>query len=121
GHHLMWHINCLEMQAMFQALKHFLTDLRDRHVLVHRQHSSGLIHQPPGRSMFAPPLQAGASDPCVVPGEIWEHTPGDCRHTFLQSLCSGEFWRECTGTPCAGRAEYGFWTWFLSLTTLDGS
>ncbi len=35
GRHLTWHINCLEMLAVFRALKHFLTDLRDRHVLVH--------------------------------------------------------------------------------------
>ncbi|KAI2664245.1 Transposon Ty3-G Gag-Pol polyprotein [Labeo rohita] len=34
SHHLMWHINCLEMLAVFRALKHFLPDLRDRHVLV---------------------------------------------------------------------------------------
>ncbi|KAL0172227.1 hypothetical protein M9458_032538, partial [Cirrhinus mrigala] len=34
GHHLTWHINCLEMLAVFRALKHFLPDLRDHHVLV---------------------------------------------------------------------------------------
>ncbi|KAI2645044.1 ORF V: Enzymatic polyprotein [Labeo rohita] len=34
GHQLSWHINCLEMLPVFQALKHFLPDLRDRHVLV---------------------------------------------------------------------------------------
>ncbi|KAI2647884.1 ORF V: Enzymatic polyprotein [Labeo rohita] len=34
GHQLTWHINCLEMLAVFQVLKHFLPDLRDRHVLV---------------------------------------------------------------------------------------
>ncbi|KAI2667130.1 Transposon Ty3-G Gag-Pol polyprotein [Labeo rohita] len=34
GHQLTWHINYLEMLAVFQALKHFLPDLRDRHVLV---------------------------------------------------------------------------------------
>ncbi|KAL0177444.1 hypothetical protein M9458_026338, partial [Cirrhinus mrigala] len=33
GHQLTWHINCLEMLAMFRALKHFLPDLRERHVL----------------------------------------------------------------------------------------
>ncbi|KAI2668522.1 Transposon Tf2-11 polyprotein [Labeo rohita] len=33
-HQLTWHINCLEMLAVFLALKHFLPDLRDRHVLV---------------------------------------------------------------------------------------
>ncbi|KAI2661618.1 Transposon Ty3-G Gag-Pol polyprotein [Labeo rohita] len=35
----------------------------------HRQHISGLLHQPPGRSAFAPLVQAGAPDPCVVPGQ----------------------------------------------------
>ncbi len=30
GPHLMWHISCLEMLAVFQALKH--PDLRDHHV-----------------------------------------------------------------------------------------
>ncbi len=34
GHHLTWHINWLEMLAVFQALKHFLPDLRDHHVLM---------------------------------------------------------------------------------------
>ncbi|KAI2658584.1 hypothetical protein H4Q32_016681 [Labeo rohita] len=35
----------------------------------HRQHIGGLLHQPPGRSAFAPLVQAGAPDPCVVPGQ----------------------------------------------------
>ncbi len=35
----------------------------------HRQHSSGLLHKPPGRSAFAPLIQAGAPDPCVVSGQ----------------------------------------------------
>ncbi|KAI2653798.1 hypothetical protein H4Q32_014146 [Labeo rohita] len=34
GRHLTWHINCLEMLAVFRALKHFLPDLIGRHVLV---------------------------------------------------------------------------------------
>ncbi len=34
GNHLTWHINWLEMLAVYRALKHFLPDLRDRHVLV---------------------------------------------------------------------------------------
>ncbi|KAL0204365.1 hypothetical protein M9458_002383, partial [Cirrhinus mrigala] len=34
GHHLTWHINCLEMLAVFRALKHFLPDLIGHHVLV---------------------------------------------------------------------------------------
>ncbi len=35
----------------------------------HRQHSGGLLYQPPGRSAFAPLVQAGAPNPCVVPGQ----------------------------------------------------
>ncbi|KAL0162339.1 hypothetical protein M9458_041735, partial [Cirrhinus mrigala] len=34
GRHLTWHINCLEMLAVFRALKHFLPDRIGRHVLV---------------------------------------------------------------------------------------
>ncbi len=36
----------------------------------HRQHSCGFLCQPPGRSAFAPLMQAGAPDPCVVPGQV---------------------------------------------------
>ncbi len=32
--HLTWHINCLEMLAVFQASKQFLPDLRGHHILV---------------------------------------------------------------------------------------
>ncbi len=55
---------------------------------VHRQHSGGLLHQPPGRSAFGPPLQAGAPDLCVGPRETllaessahpWASQPGS-RH-----------------------------------------
>ncbi len=34
GHHLTRHINCLEMLAVFRALKHFLPDIRNHNVLV---------------------------------------------------------------------------------------
>ncbi|KAL0151580.1 hypothetical protein M9458_053097 [Cirrhinus mrigala] len=43
GHHLSWHINCLEMLAVFRALKYFLPDLRDCHVLV-RTDSTAVIY-----------------------------------------------------------------------------
>ncbi len=36
---------------------------------VHRQHNGGLLHQPPRRSAVAPPVQAGTSDTCVIPGQ----------------------------------------------------
>ncbi len=38
--HLTWHINWLEMLAGFQALKHYLPDLRDHHVLVRTDNTS---------------------------------------------------------------------------------
>ncbi|KAI2653767.1 Transposon Ty3-G Gag-Pol polyprotein [Labeo rohita] len=70
GRHLDWHINCLEMLAVFRALKYFLPDLRIAPCAgSHRQHSGGLLYQPPGRSAVAPLIQAGAPDPCVVPGQ----------------------------------------------------
>ncbi len=40
GHHLTWHINCLEMLAVFRALKHFLPDLRNHNVLVHTDNTA---------------------------------------------------------------------------------
>ncbi|KAL0177470.1 hypothetical protein M9458_026364 [Cirrhinus mrigala] len=43
GRHLSWHINCLEMLAVFRALKYFLPDLRDRHVLV-RTDSTAVVY-----------------------------------------------------------------------------
>ncbi|KAL0168322.1 hypothetical protein M9458_036544, partial [Cirrhinus mrigala] len=43
GRHLSWHINCLEMLAIFRALKYFLPDLRDRHVLV-RTDSTAVVY-----------------------------------------------------------------------------
>ncbi len=39
-HHLSWHINRLEMLAVFLALKNFLADLRGYHVLVHSDNTS---------------------------------------------------------------------------------
>ncbi len=42
GHLLDWHINCLEMMALFLALKYFLQELRGYHVLVRINHQGGL-------------------------------------------------------------------------------
>ncbi len=38
--HLSWHSNRLEMLAVFPALKNFLADLRDHHVLAHSDNTS---------------------------------------------------------------------------------
>ncbi len=37
---------------------------------MHRQHSDGFLYQPPGRSAFAPLIQAGAPDHWVVTGQV---------------------------------------------------
>ncbi len=81
--HLSWYINTLEMLAVFQALKHFLPDLRGQHVLVHTDTSvvSYINHQ--GVSVCAP-----YTDPSVGQSETflpeislhpWASQSG-CRH-----------------------------------------
>ncbi|KAL0161734.1 hypothetical protein M9458_045459, partial [Cirrhinus mrigala] len=44
GRHLSWHINCLEMLAVFRALKYFLPDLKDRHVLVRTDSTAAVYY-----------------------------------------------------------------------------
>ncbi len=44
GRHLTWKINCLEMLAMFRALKHFLRNLRNYHVLVRTDNTMGVSY-----------------------------------------------------------------------------
>ncbi|KAJ8002107.1 hypothetical protein DPEC_G00176370 [Dallia pectoralis] len=44
GHQLSWHINWLEMLAVYQALKHFLPDLRGHHVLVRSDNTSVVFY-----------------------------------------------------------------------------
>lgn len=48
GRYLSWHINCLEMMAVFRVLRLFLSRLRDQHVLVRSDNTavvSYLNHQ----------------------------------------------------------------------------
>ncbi len=62
GHLLEWHINYLEMMALFRALKYFLQQLRGYHILVRvDKHSGSLLHKSPGRTAFTPPEQASAA------------------------------------------------------------
>ncbi len=56
GPHLMWHINCLEMLAVFQALKHFLPDLRDQQVLVRTDNTSVVSYVNHQRGLRSHPL-----------------------------------------------------------------
>ncbi len=56
GHHLTWHINQLEMLAVFQALKHFLPDLRDHHVLVRTDNTAVVSYINPQGGLRSHPL-----------------------------------------------------------------
>ncbi len=71
GHHLTWHINCLEMLAVFRALKHFLPDLRYHNVLVRTDNTavvSYINHQ--GGLRSHPLCKLAHQMPCVVPGQV---------------------------------------------------
>ncbi|KAL0149156.1 hypothetical protein M9458_055588, partial [Cirrhinus mrigala] len=56
GRHLSWHINCLEMLAIFRALKYFLPDLRDRHVLVRTDSTAVVYYINHQGGLRSPPL-----------------------------------------------------------------
>jgi len=62
-----WHINCMEMVAIFLALKYFLPDLRGHHVLVHRQYIGGRLYKSSRGFAFTSTVQTGAPNPLVVP------------------------------------------------------
>ncbi|KAL0202504.1 hypothetical protein M9458_000522, partial [Cirrhinus mrigala] len=79
GHQLTWHINCLEMLTAFQALKHFLPDLRDRHVLVRTDNTAVVYyinHQ--GGLRSCPLYKLAHQILCTSQGiSAWEQTPGE--------------------------------------------
>ncbi len=69
--HLSWHVNHLEMLAVFLALKNFLADLRGHHVIVHSDNTSvvSYINQQ-GGFVVTSTLQTGMPNPPVVPMEV---------------------------------------------------
>ncbi len=70
GRHLTGHINCPGDAGRVSSTETLPPrPKRSPCVGAHRQHSGGLLYQPPGRSVFVPLVQAGAPDPCVVPGQ----------------------------------------------------
>ncbi|KAL0150783.1 hypothetical protein M9458_053901 [Cirrhinus mrigala] len=75
----------------------------------HRQHSGGLLHQPPGRSAFAPLVQAGAPDPCVVPGETPLAESSSCpwasQHGSRRPVEAGAEARGMDASPRGGEAD----------------
>ncbi|KAL0155412.1 hypothetical protein M9458_049675, partial [Cirrhinus mrigala] len=56
GRHLAWHINCLEMLAVFRALKHFLLDLIGHHVLVRTDNTAVVYYINHQRGLRSRPL-----------------------------------------------------------------
>ncbi len=56
-------------QGVFLEGKSTVQTKRSPCVGAHWQHSGGFLYQPPRRSAFTPPVQAGAPDPWVVPGQ----------------------------------------------------
>ncbi|KAL0149630.1 hypothetical protein M9458_055157 [Cirrhinus mrigala] len=69
GRHLSWHINCLEMLALFRALKYFLPDLRDRHVLVRTDSTAVVYYINHQGGLRSRPLYKLAHQILVFPGQ----------------------------------------------------
>ncbi len=119
GCHLTWHINCLEMLAVFRALKHFLPDLRDCHVLVRTDNTaviSYINHQECLRSRplyrLAHQILGWSQDKLLSLRAV--HIPG---HLNMGSLCSREFWRECARTRSVYKVFHlGTWLWCSKLS-----
>ncbi len=55
-----WHINRLELEAVFLALKEFQAQLERQHVLIRTDNTSVVVHKSPGRRPFEGFVQAGS-------------------------------------------------------------
>ncbi len=101
-HHLSWHINHLEMFAVFLALKNFLADLRGHHLLIRSDNTS------PGGFTVTSTLQTGVPNSPVVPREVAVSSsslhPGgpQCRSRHPVETCgSTPWWRSWYGGTSA--------------------
>ncbi len=108
--HLSWHINRLEMLAVFLALKNFLADLRGHHVLVHSDNTSVVFyinHQGGFRSR--PIWQTGVPNPPVVPREVVVSSsslhPGDPKYRSRHPVKTGAEARGMEAPPRGGGAD----------------
>ncbi len=64
-HHLLWHINYLEILAVFLALKNFLADLRGHHILIHSDNTSVVSYINHQGGLWSRPLANWhAKSPC---------------------------------------------------------
>ncbi len=71
GEFLSWHINCLELRAVFLALMHFFPILRQHHIIV-RTDNMAVVSQnkPSGGFMVEHPGQVCAPSSPLVPGQV---------------------------------------------------
>ncbi len=73
-----WHINRLELEAVFLALKEFQAQLERQHVLIRTDNTSvGFVHKSPGRHSFQGFVQAGSEFYCY--GRTLAFSPSEQR------------------------------------------
>ncbi len=60
-----WHINRLELGAVFLVLKDFRPQLKKRHVLIRTKHVCGFVHKSPRRRMIQGSVQACSKSPAM--------------------------------------------------------
>ncbi len=60
-----WHINRLEWEAIFLALKEFRTQLEQQHVLIRTNNTSNFVYKSPGRHSLQGSVQAGNESPAM--------------------------------------------------------
>ncbi len=115
GHHLTWHINCLEMLAVFRALKHFLPDLRNHNVLVRTDNTavvSYINHQGGLRSRplckLAHQILVWSQDKFLSLRAVYIPGPSQCRSRH--PVEAGAEARGMEASPRGGEADLeSFW------------
>ncbi len=71
GEFLSWHINCLELRAVFLALMHFLPVLVEHNIIVRTDNMAGSVpHKPSGGFTVVHPGQACAPSSPLVPRQV---------------------------------------------------
>ncbi len=109
-HHLSWHINCLDMLAVFLALKNFPNRSQGPPCACPlRQHIGGLLHKSPGRFAVTSTLQTGVPNPPVVPKEVVVYSsnlhPGGPKYRSRHPVETGAEARGMEAPPRGGGAD----------------
>ncbi len=79
---LSWHINCLELRAVFLALIHFLNFLRGCHVIVRTDNMAMVSHKSPRGLTVALPELACVPSPPLVSGQVPLLESSSCSESF---------------------------------------